>query len=929
MKNSIYSLSLFLAGMFLIGQQALAQNPDPEVTVIQPDKKNIEWVIGETYLISWTDNFVNTVDIWLLENDVPLKEIDTEVEGSTYEWFIDPNGFVAGEDYKVRVQSSVNPTYQDDSRWEFSLVTSASNAFIKVEQPNVRNIKWVRGNEYLISWTDNIEGSMDIFLVKDATYLANDETTWTEIETAVEGSTYTWMIPANTELRSDYRILVTDENREVKDLSNKTFSIVETGGTITVLQPNVRNIEWIYGNEYLISWNRTTTGTFDLYLIKDYSDWSNATPFDPTDLIEIETDVEGTTYSWEIDDAAIEALVPGTEFRIMVRSTGSDIYDISNKNFSIVAYSGFIHVEQPNVRNITWVLGTEHLISWLDNIDSDMNIYLVNDATYDENDPNTWTEIELGVPGTTYTWDIDSNLEPRDDYRVLITTPDAPNYTVKDISNKTFSLVEYDGEITVIQPNIRGIEWIIGNEYLISWTDNVDAPLDIELISEDPIILYSDNASNSPYADGLDDGDNGGNGFEDWEISTATVAGGTAITMVADPSSGGINGMTNPSFGIIGYGNTLDVGNTILARREFISAMEPEQTLSFDWAVRYYNGEKGFRLTGGATVLIEVSITNNDDIKITFDGNTSVMFDQPGVEVMNLSFEYTIDNQLRVYGIGRDGSESFNDTFDISTFDAPDAIEFYSFGHSDNQFINRVNWFNNLQIYTFKADIATDVEGSTYVWNTAGYSAGSYKIRVFKGEIEDYSNKTFELVLSGGGDLDFNQPSAGDVWYKGVAYWIIWEDDIMEPLDIYLKNDVLVPAVDILIASDYEGSMIDYLVPTNNTVPVGDDYYIQIVSTLDPSMHFESGIFEISEQIMAAIFPNPASQYFNVQFDEQLDGIFDVTIFDRFNNRMLETRLDAANKQHRINTAALPEGFYFVQMVNGDKTITKKIVVKH
>ena len=80
---------------------------------------------------------------------------------------------------------------------------------------------------------------------------------------------------------------------------------------------------------------------------------------------------------------------------------------------------------------------------------------------------------------------------------------------------------------------------------------------------------------------------------------------------------------------------------------------------------------------------------------------------------------------------------------------------------------------------------------------------------------------------------------------------------------------------------------------------------------------------------MAAIFPNPASQYFNVQFDEQLDGIFDVTIFDRFNNRMLETRLDAANKQHRINTAALPEGFYFVQMVNGDKTITKKIVVKH
>jgi hypothetical protein len=94
-------------------------------------------------------------------------------------------------------------------------------------------------------------------------------------------------------------------------------------------------------------------------------------------------------------------------------------------------------------------------------------------------------------------------------------------------------------------------------------------------------------------------------------------------------------------------------------------------------------------------------------------------------------------------------------------------------------------------------------------------------------------------------------------------------------------------------------------------------------------MVFVSGIFEIAEQVMAGIFPNPASQYFNVKFDEQLDGIFDVTIFDRFNNRMLETRLDAATKQHRISTATLPEGFYFVQMVSGDKTITQKIVVKH
>ncbi|MDA3944662.1 MAG: T9SS type A sorting domain-containing protein [Bacteroidetes bacterium] len=927
MKKSIYSISLFLAGLFLIGQQALAQNPDPEVTVIQPDKKNIEWVIGETYLISWTDNFVNTVDIWLLENDVPLKEIESEVEGSTYAWFIDPDDFVAGVNYKVRVQSSVNSTFQDDSRWEFSLVTSASNATIKVEQPNVRNIKWIRGYEYLISWTDNIEDPMDIYLVIDATYNADptDETHWIEIETAVEGSTFTWDIWDTLSLRNDYRVLVTDENREEKDLSDKTFSIVETGGTITVLQPNVRNIEWIYGNEYLISWNRTTTGTFDLYLIKDYSDWDNNDPFNAADLIEIDTDVEGTTYSWEIDDAAIEALVPGNEFRIMVKATDSDIYDISNKDFSIVAYSGFIQVEQPNVRNITWVLGTEHLISWLDNIDSDMNIYLVNDATYDENDPNTWTEIELGVPGTTYTWDIDSNLEPRDDYRVLITTPDAPNYTVKDISNKTFSLVEYDGEITIIQPNVSGIEWVIGNEYLISWTDNVDASVDIELISEDPIILASDNASNSHYTDGLDDGDNGGFGFADWGIGIS----GNGITLVDDPANGNISGMDNPSFGIVAPGNPANPNDEVIVIREF-SDLEVGSTLSFDWGIYGNNGHKAFHIRSNEGTIAELVFfieTGNNTIFRTHQGITEPVFNNLGNNVMHFTFEYLESGEFEVKANARDAGEAdYEEIFAISS--PVDAISFHAKGQlDDGNNLIRANWFNNLQIHTYKADIATDVEGSTYVWNTAGYPVGSHKIRVFKGEIEDYSNKTFDLVLSGGGDLDFNQPSTGDVWYKGIAYWIIWEDDIMEPLNIYLKN--VAGTVSRTIDTDFEGSMIDYLVPTNNTVPVGTDYYIQIVSTLDPSMHFESGIFEISEQIMAAIFPNPASQYFNVQFDEQLDGIFDVTIFDRFNNRVLETRLNAATKQHRISTANMPEGFYFVQMVSGDKTITKKIVVKH
>ncbi len=68
------------------------------------------------------------------------------------------------------------------------------------------------------------------------------------------------------------------------------------------------------------------------------------------------------------------------------------------------------------------------------------------------------------------------------------------------------------------------------------------------------------------------------------------------------------------------------------------------------------------------------------------------------------------------------------------------------------------------------------------------------------------SRKDFELVLSQGGSLSFNKPTAGEVWYKGYAYWVIWEDDIIEPLDVYLKNDAL--SYDDQLRNDFVGSML-------------------------------------------------------------------------------------------------------------------------
>ncbi|MDN5349673.1 MAG: hypothetical protein PWQ54_1069, partial [Bacteroidales bacterium] len=58
MNNALYKLSMLMLGILLTGQLALAQNPEPpSVTVLQPSETSVEWVIGNTYWISWLDNF--------------------------------------------------------------------------------------------------------------------------------------------------------------------------------------------------------------------------------------------------------------------------------------------------------------------------------------------------------------------------------------------------------------------------------------------------------------------------------------------------------------------------------------------------------------------------------------------------------------------------------------------------------------------------------------------------------------------------------------------------------------------------------------------------------------------------------------------------------------------------------------------------------
>ena len=921
MKKFFYVLSLFFLGFLLNGQQVFAQNPpSPVIELIQPDVSGIEWVFGETYMISWSDNFINGVDIILQDyNGNPDITIATNVSGSTYLWTINQAGIVyPGNKFKIRVQSTVNGIYYDVSRKYFKILPFASNAFIKVEQPNVKNIEIQIGTQYLISWNHNVSGNFTIKLFDKDGNPVNHTSPGGDnvIATDVSPSTYIWNTTGWPQA-SNLRIWVeSDDYAGLNDRSDKDFKLTTSVGSITVLQPNVKNIVWQIGNEYLISWNDDLTEPVDI-LLMNYTDSNNPVQVGAA----LAEDVEGTTWVWNILGVAAF-----DKYRIRVQSSLDPTnFDDSNKNFELVAHTGSITVEQPNVKNIEWVIGNQYLISWVDNVDAPLDIYLVNDATYDANNSGTWTLIEDGVVGSTFVWDIvAATYSVGDDYRILVATADK---TIKDLSNKTFALVDNFGEIDVLQPDVAGIEWVIGNEYLISWIDNVEGPVNIELIGTSPITVAEDKASNAPYADGFDNGDNGGFGFEPWTI--VKFLAGTAF--IDDPASGNINGMDNPSFGLLGAAADENIGNAAVAIRAFSQPMEVGSTFSFDWGIFGPSGSKTFQLQSGGSIqqiVLHIDKATSNVIYLSNQGIEYPVFNNLGDGVMHFSFEYINANEVRVQANSRDGVEpAFDRTFPVT--DVPTSIVATASGQLDDGINNmrRVNWFNNLRIA--KPNVTTikkNVVGSTYVWNTAGFSAGDYKVRVYAGDIEDLSRKDFKLVLSGGGSASVNQPSAGDVWYKGYAYWIIWEDDIMESLDVYLKNDALVYSAK--LKDNFEGSMFDYMVPAGLTN--SSAYYIEIVSSTDPNLKFQSGLFTITDAIMAAVvYPNPSSEYFNLRLDQQMEGMFDVIVYDRFNNRMIQTQLNAATKEHRINTAQLPNGIYFMQITNGKTTITEKIVVKH
>lgn len=211
----------------------------------------------------------------------------------------------------------------------------------------------------------------------------------------------------------------------------------------------------------------------------------------------------------------------------------------------------------------------------------------------------------------------------------------------------------------------------------------------------EPLLVAADRALN--YTNGWTNGANAGNGFGPWQIIAA--AGATAT--LADPADSGITGMASTAFALGGTNGYAD------AVRTFAQPLAVGQRFSVRWGNNWDtggSGNKGVNIYAGGTngaQLLNINMSGTEQITI----NGQPMFTKYGSAAITLNFQYVATNTLFVHATGRDGIETYQNTFTVPG--APDAVKFYAGDLAAAGLANRLAFFDNLSI----AAAATDGGG--------------------------------------------------------------------------------------------------------------------------------------------------------------------------------------------------------------------------
>jgi hypothetical protein len=841
------------------------------VTITSPNGGEI-WATTTTHNITWTEGTgTSTIDLYK-----GGAFVSTLASGQTspYSWTI--GALTLGSDYKIRITDEGDGSI-DESNSNFRITDP-----IVLTQPDIAGIIWATTTIHNITWTDG-SGTATIELYKGGIFNST-------IASGVT-SPYSWTIGALTS-GSDYTVKITDNGDATTDISSNNFRITQP---VVVTSPNGGQA-WANLSTHNITWTGGT-GNATIKLFKAG--------------LELATLASGQTspYSW-----AINVVDADTDYKIEVTDAGDLTTDQSNANFEITQY---VHVTYPTVPGISWNLGSTNVITWTDNVPGPVTVELFYNGTFHE------TLAASVADGTTsYSWTIPNNHPMGNLWKIKIYSIADP--TIVDYSDHYFRIDAATNtyDITVLQPSDAGLQYTIGETYLVSWTDNLNSPVKVELVNfgVTPATIATINASVVGSTC-------------DWTVDGATAEGSMYKVMITSTTDNAVIDLSDNYFEI----SLAPAQTNIVIEQPTLAGITwvRGSTYLISWTDNVPNNEVTIKLLNGGTNATVATIATG------VSGSTYYWYIDP-LLYANGSYKIQVE-------FGGEYGRSLNN-FTLADSPAGSSIDILQPDVSGITWVRGssylVSWIDDVpgpvDIYYYRniapfteTLIASSVVGTTYVWEVpVGITeANDYIIKVYyhaDPSVFGVSANVFSIFdYLPGGTISVLQPNGGETWVKGSSYYISWDNNFDENVKIELVNDAT--STTTLIENNVPGSTTVWTIPNTGSYPAGILYKVKITSVENSLVtDLSDNYFTIVDPAVSGVFPNPANQSVTIILDQEASNDYNLIITDRFNLQVVNRIINTTGlKEFNISTAELSNGVYFLTLTSDNSVITHKVIVQH
>jgi hypothetical protein len=408
----------------------------PQVTY--PTAPGVAWGRGIPYTITW-DGFTGSyVTIELYKGQRQYSTIVSMASNTgSYAWTV-PDRHELGTDFRIKITSTYDASQYDFSDEAFEIKDVAT-----VTYPTAPGVTWKRGESRTITWAGFLGSYVRIDLYKGASLNR------TIASVATNSGSYTWTVPSDQTLGSDFRIRIASTSSPSQyDDSDNYFSIIDP----QVTYPTGPGVTWKVGESRTITWSGFAGSFVTIELYKG-SSWNRT--------IASSTSNDGA-YTW----TPPADQTPGSDFRIRITST-SDVsqVDESDNYFTITNP----RVTYPTEAGVMWKPGDSPTITWAGFTGSYVKIELYKGGSLDRT-------IASSASNTgSYRWTIPGGQTFGSDFRIRITSTSDPSQY--DDSDNYFTIANPQ----VTYPTMAGITWRAGDSPTIIWTGFTGSYVKIEL----------------------------------------------------------------------------------------------------------------------------------------------------------------------------------------------------------------------------------------------------------------------------------------------------------------------------------------------------------------------------------------------------------------------------------------------------------------